>query len=125
MADGPDIAVTPDDEPVAATPDEQGPGAGGHEAPGSGADGHVRRNLLVLSLANWALAVVAWTISAYLGVTSPASIMVYTILFLIGLFAAIVAVGAYVLEKFAHRPGAPAGDAAQTDERDVAATPSA
>jgi cation transporter-like permease len=85
----------------------------------------VRRNLLLLSLANWGVAILAWTISAYLGITSPASIMVYTVLFLIGLFAAVVAVAAYLLEKFAHRPELPAPEAVEGDERDAAATPSA
>jgi hypothetical protein len=63
-----------------------------------------RRNLLILSLVNWGIAITAWTISAYLGVTSPAQIIVYTVLFVIGLFAATVAVASYLLEKFAHRP---------------------
>jgi hypothetical protein len=63
-----------------------------------------RRNLLILSLANWGVAIVAWTISAFLGITSPASIIVYTVLFVIGLFAVGVALASFVLEKFAHRP---------------------
>jgi hypothetical protein len=67
-------------------------------------DRRVRRGLLRLSLANWGIAIVAWTISAYLGITSPASIIVYTVLFVIGLFAVAVALLAYLLEKFGHRP---------------------
>ena len=47
---------------------------------------------------------VAWTISAFLGITSPASIIVYSVLFVIGLIAVVVALLTYVLEKFAHRP---------------------
>jgi len=67
-------------------------------------DKHIRRMLLILSWANWAIAVVAWTISAYLGIASPARIFVYTILFLVGIFAVVVAVACFLLEKFAHRP---------------------
>jgi hypothetical protein len=70
-------------------------------------DKRVRRFLLRLSLANWGIAILAWTISAYLGVTSPASIIVYTILFVIGLFAVAVALLTYLLEKFGHRPPPP------------------
>jgi len=72
----------------------------------SGRDKTARRFLLRLSWANWGVAVIAWTISAFLGITSPASILVYTVLFVIGLFAVIVALIAYLLEKFAHRPPA-------------------
>ena len=85
----------------------------------------VRRNLLLLSLANWALAILTWTISAYLGITSPASIMVYTVLFVIGLAAATVAVVAYLLERFAHRPEPPPAEAVDGDERDTVPTPPA
>jgi hypothetical protein len=76
----------------------------------------VRRFLLRLSLANWGVAIIAWTISAFLGITSPASIIVYSVLFVIGLVAVIVALLTYVLEKFGHEPpeaapGAPGGNA--------------
>ena len=67
-------------------------------------DKRTRRFLLRLSLINWGIAVVAWTISAFLGITSPASIIVYSVLFVIGLIAVIVALLTYLLEKFAHRP---------------------
>jgi hypothetical protein len=125
VVDGPDIVV-PDEEASDVT-------VAGEDASGPPADAEaahelnrrVRRNLLLLSLANWGIAVVAWSLSAYLGVTSPASLMVYTILFLIGLFAAIVAIAAYVLEKFAHRPEPSAPDASAAEEPGVAATPSA
>ncbi len=85
-----------------------------HQEP-SERDKRARRLLLRLSLANWGIAIIAWTISAFLGITSPASIIVYTVLFVIGLFAVIVALGTYLLEKFAHRPpewepGQSAGD---------------
>jgi uncharacterized membrane protein len=78
-------------------------------------DKHIRRNLLILSLANWVVAIIAWTISAYLGIASPASIFVYAVLFVVGIFAVIVAVAGFLLEKFAHEPGfveAPAVDPA-------------
>lgn len=134
------------DQPESKVPDEVKPGAvvGGEEAPspevakdeaapvpGAVAEAElernrrVRRNLLLLSLANWGVAIVAWSLSAYLGVTSPASIMVYTILFLIGLFAAIVAIAAYVLEKFAHRPELSAPEIVDADETGIAAGPPA
>ena len=67
-------------------------------------DKRARRFLLRLSLINWGIAVVAWTISAFLGITSPASILIYSVLFVIGLFAVIMALLTYLLEKFAHRP---------------------
>ncbi len=67
-------------------------------------DKRARRFLLRLSLINWGIAVVAWSVSAYLGITSPASIIVYSVLFVIGLFAVAVALLTYLLEKFAHRP---------------------
>ena len=73
-----------------------------HEA--SERDKRTRRLLLRLSLINWGIAVVAWTISAFLGITSPARIIVYSVLFVIGLLAVLVALLTYLLEKFAHRP---------------------
>jgi hypothetical protein len=84
-----------------------------------------RRNLLILSLVNWGVAFTAWTISAYFGVTSPAQIIVYTVLFVIGLFAAAVAVASYLLEKFAHRPAPGPSQAVAGDEQDTAPTPGA
>jgi hypothetical protein len=88
-------------------------------------DARVRRNLLLLSLANWGVAIVAWTISAYLGVTSPAQIIVYTVLFVIGLFAVAVAIASYILEKFAHRPPPIPAPPAAGDEQGTAAAPGA
>ena len=85
-------------------------------------DKHIRRNLLILSLANWAVAIIAWTISAYLGIAQPASIFVYTVLFVVGIFAVIVAVASFALEKFAHEPGFADSAAA---EPDAAAAPAA
>ncbi len=70
--------------------------------------GNIHRHLLTLSLINWGIAIVCWAISAWLGISQPASIFVYTILFVVGLFAAIVAVLSFVLADFgygARRPG--------------------
>lgn len=125
MADQPEIKVPDEDAPDVALGGEDAPSPGAVSEAEVERNKRVRRNLLLLSLANWGVAVVAWSLSAYLGVASPASIMVYTILFLIGLFAAIVAIAAYVLEKFAHRPEPSAADGADADEPGVAATPSA
>jgi hypothetical protein len=86
-------------------------------------DKRVRRWLLRLSLANWGIAATAWSISAYLGVTSPARIIVYSVLFVIGLFAVIVALLTYLLEKFGHRPPpfVPQEDEADDDQGDAPA----
>jgi hypothetical protein len=70
--------------------------------------GNIHRHLLTLSLANWGIAIVCWAISAWLGTSQPASIFIYTILFVVGLFAAIVAVLSFVLADFGTEPGAPA-----------------
>jgi hypothetical protein len=127
VADEPETVV-----PVEDAPDVAGAGEGStaaEDTPVSRAEvernRRVRRNLLLLSLANWGIAIVAWSLSAYLGVASPASIMVYTILFLIGLFAALVAFAAYVLERFAHRPELPAPEAVDVGEPGTAAGPPA
>lgn len=81
--------------------------------------GNIHRHLLTLSLINWGIAIVCWVISAWLGISQPASIFVYTILFVVGLFAAIVAALSFVLADFGSEPGeagaetaaSPAGDA--------------
>jgi hypothetical protein len=81
-------------------------------------DKKVRSFLLRLSLLNWGIAIVAWTISAFLGITSPASIIVYSVLFVIGLVAAILAILTYLLEKFGHEAapmGAIRGDEGEGD----------
>ena len=88
-------------------------------------DKHMRRNLLILSLANWAVAIIAWTISAYLGIAQPASIFVYAVLFVVGIFAVIVAVASYLLEKFAHEPGFVVAAAEPVDAAEPAAGPGA
>jgi hypothetical protein len=77
--------------------------------------GNIHRHLLVLSLANWAIAIVCWTISAYLGIARPTNLIVYTVLFVVGLFAVIVAVGSFVLADFGTEPGRPAVAAATAD----------
>jgi hypothetical protein len=87
-------------------------------------DKKVRTFLLRLSLLNWGIAIVAWTISAALGITSPASIIVYSVLFVIGLVAAILAILTYLLEKFGHEPspiGPIAGDEGDAGSGDDAA----
>lgn len=66
--------------------------------------GTIHRRLLILSLANWAVAILCWSVSAYLGIAVPTSIFVYAVLFVIGLFAAVVAVVAYVLADFGVEP---------------------
>jgi hypothetical protein len=73
--------------------------------------GNIHRHLLILSLVNWAIAIVCWMVSAYLGITSPTGIFVYTTLFVIGLFAVIVAITAYVLARFGTEPEAVAAEA--------------
>lgn len=77
--------------------------------------GNIHRHLLVLSLVNWAIAIVCWTVSAYLGVARPTDLIVYTILFVVGLFAVVVAVGAFVLAGFGSEPE-PAVAPAPVDE---------
>ena len=68
--------------------------------------GDIHRNLLMLSIANWVLAIVCWSVSAYLGIAVPTSIIVYAILFVVGLFAVVVAIAAYVVADFGVEPGA-------------------
>jgi len=72
--------------------------------------GNIHRHLLTLSLINWGIACVCWIISAWLGTSSPASIFIYTILFVVGLFAAIVAVLSFVLADFGSEPGVAAAE---------------
>jgi hypothetical protein len=51
--------------------------------------------------------------------------IVYTVLFLIGLFAVAVAVAAFLLEKFAHRPVQTPSQTVAGDEPGTAAAPGA
>jgi len=85
--------------------------------------GNVHRHLLILSIANWVIAILCWSISAYLGIAVPTSIFVYSILFVIGLFAAGVAIVSYVLADFGTEPEAAGtgGPAPGVGEEPVAA----
>lgn len=87
-------------------------------------DKKVRTFLLRLSLLNWGIAIVAWTVSAALGITSPASLIVYSVLFVIGLVAAILAILTYLLEKFGHEPS-PVGPIAGDEGNGAGDDPSA
>jgi hypothetical protein len=62
------------------------------------------RRFFIFSLVNWAVAIAAWTASAFLGVASPTSMLVYTILFVIGLIAVIVGVLAWLVARFGQAP---------------------
>ena len=81
--------------------------------------GNIHRHLLTLSLINWGIAIVCWVISAWLGISQPASIFVYTILFVVGLFAAIVAALSFVLADFGSEPGVAAAEAAASPVGDA------
>jgi hypothetical protein len=61
---------------------------------------------------NWAVAIACWTVSACLGSARPTSIFVCTVLFVIGLLAAVVAIASFVLADFGTEPGTPAVAAA-------------
>ena len=131
MAEPPTTRPVPEDpKKVPASPEEAAAGpvkaaAGPGKPPRDPIerDRRVRRFLLRLSLANWGVAIVAWTISAFLGITSPASIFVYSVLFVIGLVAVIVALLTYVLEKFGHEPPAVAPGESGGDEGVAEAAP--
>lgn len=84
--------------------------------------GNIHRHLLILSIANWVIAILCWSISAYLGIAVPTSILVYAILFVIGLFAAIVAIVSYVLADFGVEPEA-AGASGAAHESAAAGEP--
>jgi hypothetical protein len=88
-----------------------------------------RRRFLILSLANWALAIVLWSISAYLGITAPTSLFVYSVLFVIALVAVIVGILSWLVWRFGrdvHATAVPVGQAPsgggeQTEAADQAA----
>lgn len=93
--------------------------------------GNIHRHLLILSLVNWGIALVCWTISAYLGIARPTGLFVYTVLFVVGLFAVIVAIVAFVLADFGRAPepavaaaaaGTGADEAAEAPETEHART---
>ena len=68
---------------------------------------HARR-FWILSLVNWAIAIVCFGLSSYLGVARPTNMFVYTILFVVALVAVIVGFLCWVVAKFGTEP-APAG----------------
>jgi membrane protein DedA with SNARE-associated domain len=63
-----------------------------------------RRRFLIFSLANWALAIALWSTSAYLGITSPTSLFVYSVLFVIALVAVIIGVLSWLVWRFGREP---------------------
>jgi hypothetical protein len=77
-----------------------------------------RRTFWIIAIVNWAIAIFCWGLSAYLGIGSPTSIFVYTILFLIALVAVIVGFLAWLVAKFG-REVEPA-PVAETSAADVA-----
>ncbi len=79
-----------------------------------------RRRFLILSLANWALAIVLWSISAYLGITSPTSLFVYSVLFVIALVAVIVGILSWLVWRFGRDVAAVAPAAADATGAEVA-----
>jgi hypothetical protein len=66
--------------------------------------GNIHRHLLILSLINWAIAIACWTVSAALGIARPTSLITYTVLFVVGIFAVVVAVACYVLARYGTEP---------------------
>jgi hypothetical protein len=77
--------------------------------------GNIHRHLLTLSIVNWAIAIVCWTVSAYLGIAVPTSIFVYAVLFVIGLFAVVVAIVSFVLAGFSAEPETVAAETAPSE----------
>ena len=63
-----------------------------------------RQRFLVLSVANWALAIALWAISAYLGVASPTNLFVYSVLFVVALVAVVVGVLCWLVWRFGRDP---------------------
>ena len=64
---------------------------------------HARR-FLVLSLVNWAIAIVCFGLSSYLGVARPTSMFVYTILFVVAMVAVIVGFLCWMVARFGTEP---------------------
>ena len=81
---------------ISGTP--EGPAASGEPEAG-----HLRnaRRFWVLSIVNWAIALVCWGVSSYLGAARPASMFIYTILFLIAIVALIVGFVCWLVAEFA------------------------
>jgi uncharacterized membrane protein YhaH (DUF805 family) len=65
---------------------------------------HVARRFWILSIANWALAVITWSVSAYLGGSRPESMLLYSIIFVIGAFAVLVGIAGFVVARFGREP---------------------
>jgi len=60
-----------------------------------------RRRFWALSIANWIIAILAWGTSAYLGISNPTGMVLYTVLFVIGILAVVVGIVAYLVARFA------------------------
>jgi hypothetical protein len=73
-----------------------------------------------ISIANWAVAIAMIGIAAYLGIAHPTSMFVYAALFVIGIFAFVVAILAWVVARFGVEPEAPAGTAPATSAEEPA-----
>ncbi|HMK92005.1 MAG TPA: hypothetical protein VK576_03310 [Thermoleophilia bacterium] len=70
---------------------------------------HARR-FWILSLVNWAIAIVCFGLSSYLGVARPTNMLVYTIIFVIALVAVIVGCLCWVVARFGTEPAPAAGE---------------
>ena len=69
---------------------------------------HARR-FWILSIVNWAIAIVCFGLSSYLGAARPTSMFVYTILFVVAVVAVIVGFLCWVVARFGTAPDADAG----------------
>jgi len=69
---------------------------------------HARR-FWILSLVNWAIAIVCFGLSSYLGVARPTNMFVYTIIFVIAIVAVLVGFLCWIVAKFGIEP-TPVGD---------------
>ncbi len=78
-----------------------------------------------ISIANWVVACAMTAIAAYLGIAHPTSMFVYAALFVIGIFAFVVAILTWVVARFGIEPEAPAGAAAPAQEPAGTAEPAA
>jgi len=94
-------------EPVVTQAGEQPTAAEAAAQPESPHLVHARR-FWILSLVNWAIAIVCFGLSSYLGVARPTNMFVYTILFVVALVAVIVGFLCWMVAKFGTEP-APAG----------------
>jgi Na+/H+-dicarboxylate symporter len=71
----------------------------------------MRRKFWIISIANWCVAIAMTGIAAYLGIAHPTSMFVYAALFVVGIFAFVVAILAWVMARFGVEPEASAGAA--------------